>query len=930
MIHPVWPAKTVLLAVACLIYCIPVFAQKPVKPGENLIKGTIVDTSEKKKLHYSIVALIDLTDTTLYKSVRADAGGKFAFAKIPPGRYTLMVSYPHMADHLQEITVTDTSVIDLQSINMITKAQLLEEVVVRAGVPIRMRGDTLEYTADSFAVKPGSNVEELLKRLPGVQVEKDGKIIAQGEEVKKVLVDGDEFFSDDPKLASRYLQAGAVDKVQVFDDKSEKSKFTGIDDGDRTKTINLKLKKDKKNGYFGKLSAGSSGDGYFHHEAMGAVFDNSRKMSVFGMSSKLGKEGLSYNELNTYVTQDYEIIDDGVGGVIYRSNSEYENENYYGNGIPSIQSGGAHYSEKWNFDKQKLVTNYRIKQIDAAGWQNNNNLNVLANGTSYNNKSESQERRYSFMQKASGSFTFKLDSFSVMKVSVNGNLGNSTEQRSSRSETINEKDIRVNDGEQRTRNDFDNKRFGSNLSFQRKFRKEGRTLSIALQQEYNNKTGDNYNYAKNNYFDAATGVFNSKDSLNQLQSSINSYETYAGKISFVEKLSSKWRVMLEYGMKYTSSGNVFNTLNGVDEKFTERVDSLSNDYIFNTTTQIGGASLSYTLKKFSVTVGSNMFLTGFDQLNNDLHDKVARHFTNFAPTANFIWRPKESTSVNFVYTGETVQPGVEQLQPLRRSSNKMYVQIGNPALEQGFRHNARLYLNKSNWAKGTSMYASLAYFFVKNNVTSRSEIDKQGRTISQYINLDNIPSIYGYFYYNWQYKKAHLNPSINVSMNKVGNYNIQNNEKTKNESFNTNVSFNLRHEWENVMTTGYRGSVFYSWGWSDIANRPNTRNFAHNHSIDATGYLPWHMELTSDCTFNIQPKNANFNSSNSNIQWNAFVQKKFLKNEQAIVKFSVNDILNKNNGYNRYLNGSNVYETNRLVIKRYWLLSFTWNFTKKI
>ena len=242
MIHPVRPAtKTVLLLAACFLFSIPLFAQK------NSLKGTIVDTSEKKELHFSIVALINLSDTTLYRSVRADAAGKFEFTGIPAGRYTLMISYPRMADHLQELVITDTSKIDLKHINMITKAQLLEEVVVRAGVPIRMRGDTLEYTADSFAVKPGSNVEELLKRLPGVQVEKDGKIMAQGEEVKKILVDGDEFFSDDPKLASRYLQAGAVEKVQVFDDKSEKAKFTGIDDGSRTKTINLKLKKDKKN-----------------------------------------------------------------------------------------------------------------------------------------------------------------------------------------------------------------------------------------------------------------------------------------------------------------------------------------------------------------------------------------------------------------------------------------------------------------------------------------------------------------------------------------------------------------------------------------------------------------------------------------------------------------------------------------------------------
>ncbi len=925
MIHPVWPAtKTVLLLAACYLFSIPVFAQK------NSLKGTIVDTSEKKDLHFSIIALINRSDSTLYQSVRADAAGKFEFTKIPPGRYTLMVSYPRMADHLQELVITDTSKIDLKYINMISKAQLLEEVVVRAGVPIRMRGDTLEYTADSFAVKPGSNVEELLKRLPGVQVEKDGKIIAQGEEVKKILVDGDEFFSDDPKLASRYLQAGAVEKVQVFDDKSEKAKFTGIDDGARTKTINLKLKKDKKNGYFGKVSAGSNGDDFFHHEAMGALFNGTQKISAFGLSSKTGKEGLSYQELGKYTTQEYEIIADGVGGVIYHMNGDYENENYYGNGLPSIQTGGAHFADKWNHDKLKLTSNYRIKKIEASGWSNSNNLNVLANGTSFNNKSETQERTYSFMQKGNGSFTFALDSFSVMKISVNGNMGNSTERRSNVSGSVNEKGIRVNTSNQLTTNDFNNKKFGSNVSYQRKFRKEGRTLSVALQQGYNNREGDSYNYSTNNYFDATTGQPNNADTLNQLQRSSNSYAAWAGKMSFTEKLSDKWRFMLEYGLKHNSSDNIFNTLNNVNDKFTDRVDTLSNNYTFKTTTHIAGTSLMYTLKKFSVTLGGNMYLTGFNQMNNDLHDKITRRFTNFAPQANVAWRPKQSTSLTFFYSGETVQPGVEQLQPLRRSSNRLYVQIGNPYLEQGFRHNSRLYYYRGNWAKGNSLSVSLSFNYVSNGITSRSEIDKQGRTISQYINLDALPALHGYVYYSWEYKKYHLKPSINLSVNKNGHYNILNNEKLKNESVNANVTFNLQHEWKNIMITSYRGNVTNMWGWSDVQNQPNTRSVSHNHTAGVTGYLPWKMELMSESTFNFQPRNASFNSSINNIQWNASLQKKFLKSDQAVVKLTVNDILNSNNGYSRRVNGINVYESNRFVIKRYWLLSFTWNFTKKI
>ena len=144
------------------------------------------------------------------------------------------------------------------------------------------------------------------------------------------------------------------------------------------------------------------------------------------------------------------------------------------------------------------------------------------------------------------------------------------------------------------------------------------------------------------------------------------------------------------------------------------------------------------------------------------------------------------------------------------------------------------------------------------------------------------------------------------------------------------VTYYINHEWTKVMSTGYKGTISNNWGWSDIPNRPNTRYFNHSHAVNATVYIPWHMEFTSDCNFNFQPKNASFNSSINTIQWNAFVQKKFLKNNQAVIRFSVNDILNNNNGFNRYVVGSNVYESNRFVIKRYWLLSATWNFSKSL
>jgi hypothetical protein len=916
------------LTKTCFVLFVFILSVVSASAQKNVLKGSVVDTAEKKNLHYAIVALINKADSTLYRSIRSNEEGVFGFTGVPAGRYTVMVSYPKMADFLQDITVSDTSKIDLGKVPMTTEAKLLEEVVVRAGVPIRMRGDTLEYTADSFALKPNQTVEELLKRLPGIQVEKDGKIMAQGQEVKTVLVDGDEFFSDDPGLALKYLQAGAVDKVQVFDKKSAQSEFTGIDDGSRNKTINLKLKKNSKHGYFGKLSAGADGKNYYQHEAMGALFNGNKKISVFGTAAKTGAAGLSYQDMSKYVTQDYEAIGDGMGGVAYyTSNSDYESDRYWGNGLPSVLYGGAHFSDKWGGDKQKVFANYRIKEIKADGWSNSNGSNILPDGTGFFNKSDSRESSYSFSQKASGNFTTKLDSFTTLKLSANGSLGRNNNNNWSTSESKNEKGFLVNNNEQSYKNESENKRFGSDITLQKKFRKDGRTFSFSFQQEHSSNITDAYTFNATNYFDPANGDFRRADTLNQLQQTRSPFESYAVRGTYTDKFTKELGISLEYGWKTAQSSNVFNTFNDVNGKYTARVDSLSNDYDFTVNTHISAAMLSWSTKKMNITAGSRVFHTGMEQVNNDLNKGVTRRFINFAPNLSIGLRVIKNTNIDIGYNGETSQPSVDQLQPLRRTNNPLYVQVGNPDLRPSFRHTGRVSFNRFKM-NGNYMYGSLYYTYTDNAITMQRSTDAQNRTVSQFVNLDGVGMLSANVGFNWNLKKWKLRPSLYFYGSKGGGNSVQNGITIKNENISSSIRGGLSHDWPNVMSTSYSNSFTYSVGWSDAPNNQTNRNFSHTHTLNNRFFLPWDIEVVSDCNFQFQPKNKAFNNNINIIQWNASVEKKLLKNEQGVIKFSVNDILNQNTGYNRYISGNSINESNRLVLKRYFLLTLTWNFMK--
>ncbi|MBL0882984.1 MAG: TonB-dependent receptor, partial [Chitinophagaceae bacterium] len=227
------------------------------------LKGTVVDSTNKVHLHNAVVSLLRPKDSVLVKFVRTNPQGAFEFSNLPAGKFIVMITYPDYADYIDDIDLSTTLQKSLGNVYVTTKAHLLEEVIVKQRIAaIRMKGDTTEYRADSFYVGPNANVQDLLKRMPGIQVNSKGEITAQGQKVEKVLVDGEEFFSDDPAVVTQNLRADAIDKVQVFDKKSDQAVFTGIDDGQTAKTINLQMKEDAKKGYFGKVEAGTDFDRY--------------------------------------------------------------------------------------------------------------------------------------------------------------------------------------------------------------------------------------------------------------------------------------------------------------------------------------------------------------------------------------------------------------------------------------------------------------------------------------------------------------------------------------------------------------------------------------------------------------------------------------------------------------------------------------------
>ncbi|WP_248284762.1 carboxypeptidase regulatory-like domain-containing protein, partial [Pedobacter fastidiosus] len=417
--------KRLLLSV-CFLLLISTYVKAQ---SQHTIKGRVIDTASTSILSGTSISVLNAKDSTLVKFARAAENGTFELTNIKNGKFILLVSYPKYADFVDHFTLDSTTQIkDYGKINLTGKAKLLADVIIKGNrAAIKIKGDTTEFDPLAYNIEPNSKVEDLIKQFPGIQIDKDGKITAQGQTVTKVLVDGEEFFGDDPTLVTKNLRADMVDKVQLYDKKSDQATFTGIDDGEKSKTLNIKLKEDKKNGYFGKVQGSVGTDKYYAGQGMFNKFWGKKKFSAYGILGNNGTVGLGWDDRDKYSAGGGpEMGDDGSIYFFSNGNDDFDSYDgqYNGQGIPVARTGGLHFDNKWNSDKESLNTNYKIGSIRVSGDRNTINQNSLADRVINTNSSQFYDNDM-FRQKLDATYEIKLDTTLTLKVSVDGTVKNS-------------------------------------------------------------------------------------------------------------------------------------------------------------------------------------------------------------------------------------------------------------------------------------------------------------------------------------------------------------------------------------------------------------------------------------------------------------------------------------------------------------------------
>lgn len=895
------------------------------------ISGQVKEEHEDKPVPNAVVALLTPKDSLLYSFVRTDAEGNYVLENVDPGKYILMISQPRYADLLTDITAEKNTTLPLTT--LVSKAELLQAVIVKTGSPLKIRGDTTVYTADSFKVSANANVEELLKKLPGIQVDKDGNIKAMGETVQKVLVDGEEFFGNDPGMAVKNIRADAVKEVQVFDKKSEESEFTGIDDGQTQKTINLKLKENKKTGYFGKIDVAAGPekhiDNRYNTNVMFGSFKGKRKISAFLLNGNTGQDRLSWDDRQKYGgDENYSLDVSENGDLSFNYTGSDDDEPYVDpqNGYMTNVNAGLQYSNKWHdqynlnltpqYNSERYTNNkitFTQQQIDDSALNVNSNENNNVNRQNF---------------KMHGILDTKIDSFNSIKIIANTNFYHTEGDNLLHSETTGSNNTLKNTSDRQLNTNSDKHSLSGNIIFKHKFHKDRRTLSFTGSWYSLDKTGKTLLKSENQaYLD---GDPSGRQDLDQKKNYDQSTQTLSAGVTYTEPLTKELSLELKYQVTYNNGSNnqVTYSYQDASGKYDYLVDSLSNEFRQNIIQNIPSARINFASKKLKLNIGSGFGFTHFDLKDITFNKDYLRSYTNFYPSANATYTYKPNHSVRFYYNGSSNQPSVNQLQPLRNNTDYFNQVIGNPDLKPSFTNNFRVSHQDYNFLKDIWVYQSVYANVTQNAITTSSTIDlDSGKTISQPINVNGNYSFNFYGGVGFKLKKMDTRFQLGPNFNLRRYASVINGLKSFSKTFAPGLSAYVSKTKEKKYDLTIYDEINYN---SNTTTQNDKKNqyYTNTLSFYGTVYYKKVWSIITDYNYYYREKTAQSDKDLKTQIWNARLQRTF-RHDEFTAYFLVRDILNQNVGIDRNFYGNTYTQEINDRLKRYFMIGFTWNFKNK-
>ncbi|ODS82763.1 MAG: hypothetical protein ABS46_07940 [Cytophagaceae bacterium SCN 52-12] len=918
---------------ACLLFLH--WSSTAVKAQTYRVSGVLKDSADNSGVIGAYVKLYPVSDTTKAVYTASDVAGNFQFSGVLPQSYRMVVTNLSYENVTRNFEVRDANV-NLGTITMKTGTHMLKEVqVVGAIQQSQQKGDTTQYNAAAFKVNPDATTEDLIRKMPGITVE-NGEVQAQGETVQRVLVDGKPFFGDDATLAIRNLPAEIVDKIEVFDRQSDQAQFSGFDDGNAQKTINIVTRADRNRGQFGKVFAGYGLDNRFMAGGNINIFGAGHRLSLIGLSNNVNQQNFGSQDL-AGVLGSSSGSRGGGGSRGGRGGSSADNFIVgQQSGITNTTALGMNYTGNWG-KKTEVTGSYFFNKAGNVNRQITGRETFLSRGNQlYSDTSVSSNTNYNHR------FNIRLEH----KINERNSLiftpslsFQNNESRTDRSGITSYKDdgslINLTENHRVTHTTAYN--INNSLLWRHRFAKAGRTFSINFTSALNNRDRDGSLNSRNLYF---TNLTNPGDTINQISGNRTKGLRLGADANYTEPVGKRGQLQLGYSISVSNNNSKSEThhYSEATQDYTIIDSLLSNTFDNRYTTQRGG--VSYRLR----TQSGMMFSTGFDLQHANLYsqqlfpgnNKVDNSFFNVLPNAMLMIGKRGGTNFRLFYRASTQEPSINQLQNVIDNSNPLFMSAGNPDLKQSYRHMLSARFNTIGAQTGHNLFVLISGNIVNNYITNSTIIAQeptllpngllleQGAQFTAPVNVNGNMGLRGFVTYGMPIKSWKLNVNLNSGLNyqrmpgMINNVRNLSNTYTMSQGLviSSNISQNLD------FAVSYNGN--YNIVKNSIQQSANNNYLSQGMGARANWIFGKGFVLQSDIN-NQSYRGLGEGFNQTYTLWNAGFGKKMFKNNAAELKVTVFDILGQNNSISRSVTETYQQDVISQVLTRYAMLTFTYN-----
>ena len=892
-----------LLMLLMILFSPMAFAQQS---GVN-VTGSVVEQGSDTPIEQATVRLLNVKDSAMVRGVVSARNGSFTLKNVKKGSYLLHITFIGYDPLYQPLQITGKkNPVNVGKLELSDGAIELGEAVVIGKAPeVTVRNDTVEYNADSYKVTEGSVLEDLLKKMPGVEVDSEGKITVNGKEVKKVMVDGKEFFSDDPKVASKNLPAKTIDKLQVLDKKSDMAQMTGFDDGEEETVINLTVKPGMKQGWFGNAYGGY---------AMVNRFVNNDQITFMGGANNTNNMGFSDLASTMF---------SGMGGGGGRRGGFGA-----GSGITSSGNAGLNFSKEFKPDKLTLGGNTRYSHSDNDARSKSDRQNILPGDSSSYDNSEAMSRTKSDNFGVDFRLEWKPDTMTQLIFRPSFSFSHSMNDNFSDATTLDNERDTVNTNKSSNYSESNGYNLNASIDFSRKLNNKGRVFSATLSGGNSDSYSDGMNRSDIVYFNQTDALKNSI--IDQRSRYDNKGFNYRAYVSWVEPIGHNNFIQATYSISQRKQEALKNVYNQDADGIYNVLDSAySQSYRNNFISQRASLSFKSQRAKFNYTIGLNLdpsYSSSENFVGDTTLSKITRKVVNLSPMAQFNYMFDKRTNLRIMYNGRTSQPSMTQLQPVADISDPTNITIGNPDLNPRYTNNVFIRFQQFTPEKQRAFMIMANGSYIINDIVSYTSYNQEtGVKTTTYKNVNGN--------YSGNVRMMLNTPLKNkkFSINSMTMASFANSNGYINEEKNTNRNLILSERGgidfrSSYLDLGVNGNIRYNATSNSLQKENNQNTFNYGAGGYTTIYLPLNFKIESDVNWSTNSGYGDGFKQNE-VLWNASASKSFLKNNQGTLRFKIYDILQQRSNISRSITASYIQDSEYNTLGSYFMVHFIYRFS---